>query len=282
MTPTFAFLEGNFAYSLLLGMLAAVNPCGFVLLPTYLVYYLGLEEEADPRQRLARALGVGGAVSAGFVGVFVVVGTISRLFTQWVESQAKYLALVIGLGLIVAGIFMLRGWKPSLWRPTSSASRSLSGMFVFGIIYAVASIGCTIGLLTTAVFGSIAVHGFVSGVISISLYGVGMGLFVTALTVAIAFAKTGLVTGSRRILRYIDKVSAVFVIITGVYLTWYWYAAITQRPSPGTFVSTVERWQSRLVQALQDVGAIRLAVVFIVIVAAAVVIGRRRPVGKRS
>ncbi|MEY3132789.1 MAG: hypothetical protein RLZ29_1126, partial [Actinomycetota bacterium] len=26
-----AFIEGDFAYSLLLGMLAAVNPCGFVL-----------------------------------------------------------------------------------------------------------------------------------------------------------------------------------------------------------------------------------------------------------
>jgi len=275
-------IEGNFAYSLLLGMLAAVNPCGFVLLPTYLVYYLGLEEEADPRQRLTRALGVGGAVSAGFVGVFVVVGTISRLFTQWVESQAKYVALVIGLGLIVAGIFMLRGWKPALWRPTSSASRSLRGMFVFGVIYAAASIGCTIGLLTTAVFGSIAVHGFVSGVVSIALYGVGMGLFVTALTVAIAFAKTSLVTGSRRVLRYVDKVSSVLVIVTGVYLTWYWFVAITQRSSAGGFVSTIERWQSRIVQTLQDVGAIRLTIVFAVVIVAAIVVTRRRPVANRS
>ena len=36
-------LEGNFAYSFILGIMAAVNPCGFVLLPTYLVYYLGTE-----------------------------------------------------------------------------------------------------------------------------------------------------------------------------------------------------------------------------------------------
>ena len=36
-------LEGNFAYSFILGVLAAVNPCGFVLLPTYLMFFLGLE-----------------------------------------------------------------------------------------------------------------------------------------------------------------------------------------------------------------------------------------------
>ena len=32
-------IEGNFAYSFMLGILAAVNPCGFVLLPAYLLYF---------------------------------------------------------------------------------------------------------------------------------------------------------------------------------------------------------------------------------------------------
>ena len=36
-------IEGNFAYSFMLGMLAAVNPCGFVLLPAYLLYFLGID-----------------------------------------------------------------------------------------------------------------------------------------------------------------------------------------------------------------------------------------------
>jgi cytochrome c-type biogenesis protein len=37
-------IEGNFAYSFVLGVLAAVNPCGFVLLPTYLIFFLGTRE----------------------------------------------------------------------------------------------------------------------------------------------------------------------------------------------------------------------------------------------
>ena len=36
-------IEGNFAYSFMLGILAAVNPCGFVLLPAYLLYFLGID-----------------------------------------------------------------------------------------------------------------------------------------------------------------------------------------------------------------------------------------------
>ena len=38
MTSTVVLaIEGNFAYSFMLGILAAVNPCGFVLLPAYLL-----------------------------------------------------------------------------------------------------------------------------------------------------------------------------------------------------------------------------------------------------
>jgi thiol-disulfide isomerase/thioredoxin len=49
-------LEGDFAYSFILGVLAAVNPCGFILLPTYLLYYLGTElnrDEESPRGNCA-------------------------------------------------------------------------------------------------------------------------------------------------------------------------------------------------------------------------------------
>jgi len=165
-------LEGNFAYSFMLGVLAAVNPCGFVLLPAYLLYFLGIDSD-NKQAPVKRALVVSAAVSSGFLLVFVIIGTISRLFTQWIELNAKYAGLLIGLALVVMGIAMLAGWKPSFITPTIAGQRdrSLRAMFVFGIAYAVASIGCTIGFLTTAIFGSIGVHGFASGVISIVLYG---------------------------------------------------------------------------------------------------------------
>ena len=65
-------LQGNFAYSFLLGVLAAVNPCGFVLLPTYLLFFLGTREETElsASERVRRALVVSAGVSVGFLGVF--------------------------------------------------------------------------------------------------------------------------------------------------------------------------------------------------------------------
>ena len=272
-------LEGNFAYSFILGVMAAVNPCGFVLLPTYLVYYLGTElnrEGENKTTTLRRGLSVGTAVSSGFIGLFLIVGIISRAFTTVIRDNAKYAALVIGIGLFTMGIAMLFGWKMPIAQPDVSVQRKRTtwNMFLFGIVYAIASIGCTIGLLISVILGSINRHGFVSGVISIVLYGLGMGLLVTSLTVALAFARVGLVSTIKKSFKWFDKISAVFVVLTGLYLSWYWLGAITDRGTDGV-TSRVEHWQTKIAQFLQDAGVYPLLIVFCVIIATAGVVIRR-------
>lgn len=258
-------LEGNFAYSFILGVMAAVNPCGFVLLPTYLVYYLGTELNRPDENRattMARALKVGASVSAGFVGIFLVVGIISNMFTTVIRDNAKYAALVVGVALVLAGIAMFRGWKPPIAQPGVSVTRerTVRNMVLFGIVYAVASIGCTIGFLTSVILGSVGRDGFASGVVSIVLYGLGMGMLVTGLTVALAFARVGIVTTLKRGLPWFDRVSAGFVVATGLYLAWYWWAAISGRGTDG-IVGRVERWQTSVAEFLQETGSWTLAVV---------------------
>jgi cytochrome c biogenesis protein CcdA len=274
-----SLFQGEFAYSLLLGMLAAVNPCGFVLLPTYLTAYLAAGDDTDAKSRVARSLVVGSSVSLGFVGVFVVVGTISRLFTGWIEENAKYPALIIGIGLIALGARMLSGWRPRFWVPSfvgGSRRGSIFNMVVFGVVYAIASIGCTIGLLTTAILGSFSRHGVISGIISVALYGLGMGLFVTALTVSLAFAKGALLRGGRSVMRVVNLISSGLVLLSGIYLTWYWYVAITQSSEQGYLLDVVGRWQSELAERVTAVGSLPLFVGFVVVIAFALALKRRQ------
>lgn len=262
-------IEGNFAYSFMLGVLAAVNPCGFVLLPAYLAYFLGIDSSQDERAPLSRAIKVSVVVSSGFLLVFLVIGTISRLFTQWIEMNAKYAGFVVGLGMIGFGAAMLLGWKPSFATPNLAVRRdhSMRAMFLFGVAYAVASIGCTIGFLTTAILGSISVHGFASGVLSIVLYGLGMALLVTTVTICVAFARTGLVKVLKRGLPYADRAAGVFILLTGAYLSWYWWVAITERNSLGNVGGNIEQWQSSVANFLQQQGSWRLFAVFVAVTA---------------
>ena len=272
-------IEGNFAYSFILGVLAAVNPCGFVLLPTYLIFFLGTREEPNLKtgERLRRALVVSSRISIGFLAIFFVIGVISRLFTQWIELNAKYASLAIGIVLVIGGARMLTGWTPKFAVPQIGGvqTKTFRATVVYGVAYAVASIGCTIGFLTTAEFGSIALHGFVSGVISILLYGLGMAMLVTALTVSLAFAKTGILTIVKNQLHLIQRLGAIFVTLTGIYLVFYWYAAISETRS-ASFVTRIERWQTKVASYLQQQGAVRMAVALTVVVITAVVVSRRK------
>ena len=272
-------IEGNFAYSFILGVLAAVNPCGFVLLPTYLIFFLGTREETEltTSERMRRALVVSSGISIGFLAIFFVIGVISRLFTQWIELNAKYASLAIGIVLVIGGARMLSGWTPKFALPQIGGvqTKTFRATVIYGVAYAVASIGCTIGFLTTAVFGSIALNGFISGVFSILLYGLGMAMLVTALTVSLAFAKTGIVTMIKNRLHIVQRLGAIFVTITGIYLVLYWYAAISEERST-SFVTRIERWQTSVASFLQQQGAYRLAIVLTLIVTVAIVASRRK------
>ena len=268
------------------GLLAAVNPCGFVLLPTYLMYYLGLSgrpgESSTRDGAVSRALVVSSSLSAGFMSVFLVVGSISRLFTDWINQNAKYVSLVIGLALVVLGVAMLFGYRLPLTTPKldvggRAKDRTVFSMFLFGIAYAIASIGCTIGPFSGIVLGTIDTSGFATGLLAILLYGGAMSLLVTSLTVSLAVAQGGLLRVLRKGMPFVETASAVVMILSGLYLAWYWFNDIRQNLDD-ELTGSVVGWQESLASWI-DGNRAPLAVVFGAVVLAAVsvtIVHRRR------
>ena len=269
------------------GLLAAVNPCGFVLLPTYLMYYLGVSgrEEVPVEHGVSRALNVSLSVSAGFMTVFIIVGSISRLFTDWLNQNAKYVALVIGIGLFALGIAMLFGYRlpfstPKLDIGDRARDRTFVSMYLFGVAYAIASIGCTIGPFSATVLGTIDTDGFLAGLVAIALYGVAMSLLVSALTVSIALARSGLLRVLRTGMRYVEVASAVIMILSGSYLAWYWFNDIREKYDDD-LTGRVIGWQERLSQWIDGNRTPVAVITGLVVVTAAVggtVVRRQRRV----
>lgn len=249
-------LDARLATSFTQGLLAAINPCGFVLLPTYLVYFLGMENLRPGAERasLLRAIKVSLAVSAGFMSIFVVIGAITKLSTNWFVDNAQWVALVIGLGLVVLGIATLFGFRLPFTTPKldiGERDRSVRSMYVFGVAYAVASIGCTVPGFTAVVLGSFSTDGLGTGIAAIALYGVGMAMIVTGLTVTLAFANTALLRLLRRGMAWFEQLAGVLLILTGAYLCWYWYSSITDG-SGGRVVAKATTWNDKLVTFVQD------------------------------
>ncbi|MCS6903214.1 MAG: cytochrome c biogenesis protein CcdA, partial [Candidatus Bipolaricaulota bacterium] len=133
------------------GVVAFLNPCGFVLLPSYVAHYLG-SRESGPRSWWAqgrRGLLVGLTVSAGFFTVFIAVGTIIALLGTAVGEYLPWAAVAVGVGLILLGVRTLIGQNPVVsvsWAGRLTADHresSLGFYYLYGISYALASSGCT-------------------------------------------------------------------------------------------------------------------------------------------
>ena len=269
------------------GLLAAVNPCGFVLLPTYLMYFLGVSgRPGTQRATVRRALLVSAALSAGFMTVFVIVGGISRLFTDWLNQKAKYLALLIGVALVILGIAMLFGYRLPFSTPkleTGKRDQTIASMYVFGLAYAIASIGCTIGPFSATVLGTIDTDGFFQGVVAIALYGIAMSLLITTLTVTLALAQGGLLKSLRTGMKYVETASAVVMILSGLYLSWYWFNDIRDKYDDD-LTGRVLNWQEQIAQYI-DNNRLVLAIIFAVIVGSALTytfVSRRRDLERSS
>ena len=273
--------------SFLRGFVAAVNPCGFVLLPTYLMFFLGSDVSAavgdlgSRRAGVRRALVVSAALTAGFMTVFVVVGLVTYHFTSWIQRNAKYATIAIAVGLVALGISMLRGYRLPIAAPRldrGGRSRGVGSMFVYGIAYAVASLGCTIGLFLPSLF-SARDDGLIAATAQVAAYGAGMGLLVTALTVSLAVARTGLLGVLRASMHRVEQVAAGFVILSGCYLAYYfWVVDIGGGSDP--IVEAVDRIQRSVIDALQQRWQLTAVVLGALVLAAGVY--SRRPARGRD
>ena len=98
-------------------------------------------------------------------------------------------------------------------------------MFLFGVSYAVASLSCTIGPFLAVTSTTFRNENYLSGVFVFVLYGLGMGLVVSVLTMAVALAKDGLVSRFRSLLPVMNKVAGV---------SCWWSPACTWRTTATT------------------------------------------------
>ena len=233
-------IDVDLALAFTTGMVATVNPCGFAMLPAYLSFFLGIEDE---RASLPRAMVVGGTVTAGFAATFAVVGLIVSRLTSSVYDIAPWFSLVIGAVLLLLGVALLAGFDLAVRLPRlerGGRNRDLGSMALFGVSYAVASIGCELPLFLAAMSGVFGKN-LASGVVYFVVFGIGFAAIITSLTVALALARQSLLHTMRRMLPYVNRIAGALLVLAGAYVAWYGWIEIRKASNDAT-VNRVTDW----------------------------------------
>jgi len=278
--------ETPYALALAAGLVAALNPCGFALLPAYLGMVVAADGEGSS---LARALRMTAAMSVGFVAVFGAFGAVVVPLTLSLERYLPWATIVIGIGLVVGGGWLLAGREIRVPLPRlrdTAPTGSTASMVGYGAAYAIASLSCTVGPFLAILATTTRTGGVVEGLAVVAVYGLGMGLVVGVLAVAVALARDAVVTRTRRLLPYVNRLSGLLLVLAGAYVTYYgWYELRVFDGDDPTdpVVDAARSVQGRLAQLVGDTGATTLLVVLVCLVLAALVVATvtRRSLTKR-
>jgi cytochrome c biogenesis protein CcdA len=273
---------------------AAVNPCGFALLPAYLSFLLLGESGADGGSRLtavARALGLTAAMTLGFVAVFGGFGVLAAPAADALARNLPWVSIAIGLLLVGLGGWLLAGRElpvltPKLTR-APAVSRRFASMVLFGVAYAIASLGCTVGPFLGVVF--LAADNVTGRLRLFLAYGVGMGLVVGIVALAVALAKVSLVRRVRRWAPAVNRAGGALLIMAGAYVAWYgWYEirVFSGGDVADPVIDAAAAVQARIADWLDRLGVTAIAILFAALLAltvsVAVLLSLRRAAGRGS
>lgn len=214
------------------GLVAALNPCGFAMLPGYLTLVVrgGSQTNTGSSQVAAvgRAIAATAAMALGFVTVFGVFGLLAVSLASTLQQYLPYVTVLIGISLVALGIWLLLGREltglvpnpvagSARWAPTPR----LGSMVGYGVGYAIASLSCTIGPFLAVTGAAFSGGPVVEGLLIYLAYGAGMTLVVGVLAIAAALASATVADRARRLLPYVNRISGALLVLVGAYVGYY-------------------------------------------------------------
>lgn len=172
---------------------------------------------------LGRGLKLASLSILGILIIYSIAGAMIVLAGQFLKDYMKWITIAMGATLIVLGILMVLGKSISFFFNIQNSNPKTEAIeaFVFGIGYAVGALGCLFPLFLIVATQAMAAETVWEGSSYILAYFAGIsGMMILTILLAI-FAKAFLLKNLRKILPYMEKITAILLIIAGVYVIYY-------------------------------------------------------------
>lgn len=271
------------------GLVAALNPCGFAMLPAYLLLVVRGQRSGERRApaALGRALGATAGMALGFLTVFGAFGALTISAAGTVQRYLPYGTAAIGVVLVALGVWLLSGRELTALTPRPLGPRwaptvRLASMYSYGVSYAVASLSCTLGPFLAVTAAGLRGGSVVTGVSIYLAYVAGLTLVVGVLAIAAGTAGSALADRLRRLLPFVSRVGGALLVLVGLYVGYYGVYELrlfTGNANPqDAVIASAGRLQGALAGWVHQHGAAPWAVALGVLVAGAFAAARRRRV----
>lgn len=222
----------NLGYSFIAGVLAAINPCGIVMLPAYLslyVYSNSDDNDITTSKKIRNSLNIILFVGVGFVALFSLSAVIVSLSSELVGDLIPFLSILLSMLILYFGIGELKGEQIFSSKISSLSSKignpkntNPIGFILFGVSYGLASVGCALPIFISVVTKSINAQSNQRIFLDFISYSLGM-LSVIAILTAATFIS---INSTKKLNNFFRKwsylVFGIFLTFAGIFMLSYW------------------------------------------------------------
>mgnify|MGYP001228957793 FL=1 len=221
----------DFGYSFIAGSLAAVNPCGIVMLPVYLALYVNGEENSNSQNfsnKINNSLKVIFSVGSGFIVLFIVISILIYFSQSLIGQVIPFLSIFMSVLIIYFGVGEIlnkKTFNSSLMRLANKIgnpkNRGMIPYVLFGISYGLVSVGCALPIFISIVTKTLN-DSFLDIIVNFIFYSLGMLSIITFLTLSTLFSVNTYSKINNFFRKYSSIIFGLFLTIAGVYMLSYW------------------------------------------------------------
>ncbi len=219
----------DIGYSFVAGSLAAVNPCGIVMLPVYLALYVrGEDGNNNLSQKLNSSFKVIISVGLGFIILFVLISGIVFFSKSIIGSLIPYLSIFLSIFIIYFGIgeiFRKKTFNSTLMSLGSKIGNpkniGIIPYVLFGISYGLVSVGCALPIFISLVTKTLD-NSFFGILINFIMYSLGMLFVIAFITFSALFSVNSFAKFNNFIRSNSSIIFGLFLTMAGMYMLSYW------------------------------------------------------------
>ena len=158
------------------GFASFISPCLLPMIPIYISYFIG-EEEDDKKRAITNSIGF----VLGFTIVFLVLSIFASTLGHLVSGYMKYIKIVFGIIIMLLGLNYMEVFKLPFLNNSKGINLKIKNFnffkaILFGIIFSVSWTPCIGTFLSSALMLIAKEQDIIKGILLMLVYSVGMGI----------------------------------------------------------------------------------------------------------
>ena len=200
------------------GIITFISPCILPLLPLYVSYFVGGNENGVKSKYNALVNSLGFVL--GFTIIFTLLGTLAGTFGAFIKEQSVIINILGGFIVVLfganyMGIFKIPFLERSLKINTKIKTFKFLSSIAFGIIFAIGWTPCVGTFLGAALMIAVNSQDILKGTIMLLIYSIGLAIPFVICAILIDKLKETF-NFIKRNYKVINKISGIILVIIGI------------------------------------------------------------------